>query len=507
MLLPKRRTTPKVAAALALSVAVIAPLGVGAASAQAVSPTSVYATGFATPAGLAVDATGNVYVSDYAASVVTKVSLVYGVPTFTQLGNGFRSPLGVAVDAANNVYVADYLNGRVEKITSAGIQTDVGAHFTNPAAVAVDATGDMFVADVHDIVKVTRAGVQSTIASGFTFAKGLAVDAAGDVFVSDSRIDSATNVSVGSVYRVDHASRAVTQVATGFAGPEGLTIDPAGNVLVADTYANRVFRLTPGSTPTVVISDAYYPMAVAVNSAGQILTGSLGDLGLKTGKLVATVSAAIPAPAVAMTALSAQQLRSDVPLSWAVNSMANVAAVDVRYRTSVGGAALSAYTPLVTGTHARTSTFSGGSDTRYCFSAMTRTSRGVASSWSAETCTTIPMDDRALLRSSANSWVSTVNAGWLGSTGSTATIKGSSLTTTKVRLMTSLSLVAWTCPTCGSVDVYVGAAKVGAVSLAKPGAAQRSLLGSIRFSPRTGKVKIVVTSTGKRVSVDGIAIS
>jgi hypothetical protein len=100
-----------------------------------------------------------------------------------------------------------------------------------------------------------------------------------------------------------------------------------------------------------------------------------------------------------------------------------------------------------------------------------------------------------------------VNAGWLGSTGSTATIKGSSLTTTKARLVTSLSLVAWTCPTCGSVDVYVGAAKVGAVSLAKPGAAKRSLLGAIRLTPRSGTVKIVVTSVGKRVSVDGIAIS
>jgi hypothetical protein len=71
----------------------------------------------------------------------------------------------------------------------------------------------------------------------------------------------------------------------------------------------------------------------------------------------------------------------------------------------------------------------------------------------------------------------------------------------------SISLVSWTCPTCGVVDVYVGATKVGTVSLAKAGAAKRSLLSPIRLtSARTGKVKVVVTSVAKRVSIDGIAI-
>lgn len=509
MLLRKRRAIPSAAVVLAVSSAVIGSVVAGIAPSEAMPVSTAYATGFVSPSGIAIDNSGNIYVADYdrANSGVTKISVVNGVQVLTPIGTGFLYPLGMAVDAAKNVYVADYGHSRVEKITSAGVQSDVGSGLSFPTAVVVDANSDVYIADVDKIVKVAANGVQTTIASGFIFAKGLAMDSAGDMFVSDSTLDSTSNSYVGSVYRVDHVSHLVQRIATGLAGPEGLTIDPAGNILVADTYANRVLRLTPGSTPTVVISDAYYPMAVAVDAAGRVLTGSLGDPGLRTGKVVATDPATIAAPAVRVTPLSAQQMTMNFAVSWTVPTFANMATVDVRYRTSVGGAALSGYLPLITSSHARTSTFTGATNTRYCFSAMSRTSANVAGAWSTETCTTVPTDDRSLVRSTASAWASTVNAGWLASTGSTATAKGSSLTTAQARTVKSISLVSWTCPTCGVVDVYVGATKVGTVSLAKAGAAKRSLLSPIRLtSARTGKVKVVVTSVAKRVSIDGIAI-
>jgi streptogramin lyase len=98
----------------------------------------------------------------------------------------FSLPAGVAVDASGNVYVADYANHKIRRITPAGVVTTVAgtsngytdgtgtaAQFYYPTGVAVDASGNMYVADYnnHKIRRITG-GVLSTAsytqAGGFT---------------------------------------------------------------------------------------------------------------------------------------------------------------------------------------------------------------------------------------------------------------------------------------------------------------------------------------------------
>src|SRR6266571_3391840 len=70
-------------------------------------------------------------------------------------GDGqFNGPEGVAVDASGNVYVADFGNHRVQKFTATGVYrsqwgtSGVGAgQFRFPLGVAVDASGNVYVAD------------------------------------------------------------------------------------------------------------------------------------------------------------------------------------------------------------------------------------------------------------------------------------------------------------------------------------------------------------------------
>ena len=93
-------------------------------------------------------------------------------------------PSGVAVDASGNVYVADYsVNEVKEFIGGTGVPISVGSGFSSPSSVAVDRSGNVFVADtLHNAVKeivAVNGSIPATdptinsIGSGFTFPSGL----------------------------------------------------------------------------------------------------------------------------------------------------------------------------------------------------------------------------------------------------------------------------------------------------------------------------------------------
>ncbi len=124
------------------------------------------------PFGVAVDAAGNLYIADAGNHRVREVT--NGVIT-TVAGNGtatyggdngpaasaqLNNPAGVAVDAAGNLYIADTSNARIRKVSNGVIITVAGggsslgdngpatsAQLSNPTGVAVDAAGNVYVAD------------------------------------------------------------------------------------------------------------------------------------------------------------------------------------------------------------------------------------------------------------------------------------------------------------------------------------------------------------------------
>jgi tripartite motif-containing protein 71 len=112
-------------------------------------------------------------------------------------GDGqFDFPYGVAVDASGNVYVADYYNNRIQKFTSSGTfltkwgPLDGGdGQFDYPQYVAVDALGNVYVTDYginSGIQKFTSAGTYVTQWPAGGLALGVAVDGSGNVYVADA---------------------------------------------------------------------------------------------------------------------------------------------------------------------------------------------------------------------------------------------------------------------------------------------------------------------------------
>jgi hypothetical protein len=123
----------------------------------------------------------------------------------TTLGGGFNFPAGVAVDASGNVYVADSYNNAVKEMpagcASSSCVTTLGGGFDDVQGVAVDASGNVYIADFdNSAVKEMPTGCASSscvtvLGSGFHFPAGVAVDESGNVYVANSGNDAVMEIN------------------------------------------------------------------------------------------------------------------------------------------------------------------------------------------------------------------------------------------------------------------------------------------------------------------------
>jgi len=177
------------------------------------------AASFNNPRGIVIDGSGNLYVADRGNNLIRKVTAAGVVTTFagnraskwvdntTATTASFNKPSGLAIDASGNIYVADALNYSIRKITSAGVVSTYLGDPTHqvigsPSALTFDTKGNLFVADqtgrvfeiTADKTLLPLAGLSATagFAEGsgknalFSSPQGVAADASGNLYVTDS---------------------------------------------------------------------------------------------------------------------------------------------------------------------------------------------------------------------------------------------------------------------------------------------------------------------------------
>lgn len=156
---------------------------------------------FKDPAGVAVDAAGDVYVTDIFQSVVYKFDPNGNFKTMwiSKFGSGdsYR-PTGIAT-APSGIYITDFLNDYVSKFSFTGVlrttwgsghDGNANGEFIYPAALAVDSLGNIFVADTYNDRIQSFSGTWESYncssQGGLNKPFGIAVDSSGNVYVADT---------------------------------------------------------------------------------------------------------------------------------------------------------------------------------------------------------------------------------------------------------------------------------------------------------------------------------
>jgi len=233
---------------------------------------------FTCPAGIALDAVGNVFVADHDNRVrwIDRRGVVHAfagagaIPPLDSHAGSFggdggpargahlRAPTDLAFDPHGNLYISDSGNDAVRRIDSEGTVTTV-ARLVQPSGLAFDAHGALYVATPHGIERVAKGSM--TLFARIAHPDGLAFDAHGDLYVAQPlanvvrRIDRRGTIAiVAGTGRPGEAGDGGPAVRARLTTPETVAVDGRGDLYIGDQGSGAIRKVDARGTITTFFS-------------------------------------------------------------------------------------------------------------------------------------------------------------------------------------------------------------------------------------------------------------
>jgi hypothetical protein len=239
----------------------------------------------------AVSASAQDASSQYAFSTIAGRAFVSGAIDGPGLTARFNRPWGIAVDAQGNIYVTEAVNHLVRKITPDGTVSTVAGRVGEVGSEDGSGTAARFAA-----IGTNPLNSATTLAVG---PFGITVDDGGNAFVADGnshvlrRITPSGLVTTYSGISGTEGFRDGPAMQALYRNPVGTAVDAVGNVFVADTYNHVIRRISAAGTVTTVAGNVgvpgstdgagsaarfVHPTAIAVSPSGDVFVADCNNV-------------------------------------------------------------------------------------------------------------------------------------------------------------------------------------------------------------------------------------
>lgn len=234
--------------------------------AESASLTKLY-SGFKSPVGMGFDSKGNLYVAEWGAGLVTRISTNGKRSIFAK---GINAPSGLAIDAEDNIYVASYSDDLVYKFTNTGNRSLFVKGLATPVGLSFDRKGNLLIANraSNKILSVSPDGKIRCVVRNLQTPVGVVQGPNGGYFVS--------NINGGISFKP--AGGRVRTINSNLSSPgAGIVINNAGEVFVVDYGGTTVNQILPNGKEKAVAEGLSSPVGLALDKKDFLYVATWGD--------------------------------------------------------------------------------------------------------------------------------------------------------------------------------------------------------------------------------------